>query len=201
LLQLIQTAVIAAHEAWSEEWLGDSDILLANQMDRLRQEPTDLNKQPYNHSIAIIQSSGMGKSRLVDSIAKKKFCFPFNIRESIGKGQYSSFLIVLGNPKSDLRCPAYPPSDTNVHSYFRGPSFRIPDDDAHLESRYLAFFTALFRHAASKLETALSEISEGSISERWRQYLAIGASEWFVGRNRRNFYDTVLEEAEKMVRI
>ena len=51
--------------------------------------------KPYNHSIAIIQSSGMGKSRLVDSIAERKFCFPFNIREPLGGDQYGSVLVIF----------------------------------------------------------------------------------------------------------
>jgi hypothetical protein len=75
--------------------LGDSDILLANLMDRLRANPADPALQPYNHSIAIIQSSGMGKSRLVDSVANMKFCFPFNIRGPIGHDQFGSVRLVL----------------------------------------------------------------------------------------------------------
>jgi hypothetical protein len=91
---LVQTVVTAAHKAWSNTWLGDSHLLLADLMDRLRKKPAEASVKPYNHSIAIIQSSGMGKSRLVDAIAERKFCFPFNIRETLGSNQYGS---VLGN--------------------------------------------------------------------------------------------------------
>ena len=64
-------------------------------MDRLRKEPAQAGMEPYNHSIAIIQSSGMGKSRLVDSIAERKFCFPFNIREHLPSGHYGNVLVIF----------------------------------------------------------------------------------------------------------
>ena len=92
---MLQTVLTAVHKAWSKKWLGDSDALLANLMDHLREEPAQPSKEPYNHSIAIIQSSGMGKSRLVDSIAERKFCFPFNIRESLSSDQYGNVLVIL----------------------------------------------------------------------------------------------------------
>jgi hypothetical protein len=47
----------------------------------------DPEKSPYNHSISIIQSSGMGKSRLVDAVAENKFCFPFNVREPASRSR------------------------------------------------------------------------------------------------------------------
>ncbi|HEV7737358.1 MAG TPA: hypothetical protein VGO47_08335 [Chlamydiales bacterium] len=37
----------------------------------------------YNRSLSIVQSSGMGKSRLVDHCAQLRFTIPFNLRESL----------------------------------------------------------------------------------------------------------------------
>lgn len=201
-LLLIQTVVTAAHKAWKDEWLGNSDVLLADLMDRLRENPSDPIMKPYNHSIAIVQSSGMGKSRLVDSIANMKFCFPFNIRGPLKQGQFGSVLIVFGQPNSDICCPAYPPSDHNVYYYFREPQLRTTNDDAILERRYLAFFAALFENVVPELKAALSEISESDrlIPEIWREYLAKGATEYSVGQNRMNFYDKVIKDAKTKVR-
>jgi hypothetical protein len=178
--------------------LGDSDVLLANLMDRLRKNLTEPGMKPYNHSIAIIQSSGMGKSRLVDSIAAVKFCFPLNIRGSLKPHQFGSVLVVFGNRNSDLCCPAYPPSDHNVYSYFVEPEDRTTNDDAILECRYLAFFVALFENAVPELEAALNQIpaSDGSIPGRWRTYLAIEATQYAVGQNRKNFYGKVIKDAK-----
>jgi hypothetical protein len=197
LLLLIQAVVTAAHKAWSDDWLGNSDVLLANLMDSLHKNPTHPSTKPYNHSIAIIQSSGMGKSRLVDSIATMKFCFPFNIRDP--EQQFGSVLVVFGNRNSDLCCPAYPPSDHNVYFYFLGPQDRTTND-ASLEYKYLAFFVALFENAVPELQAALKQIpaSDGSIPERWRKYLAIGATEYAVGPNRKKFYGKVIEDSSKV---
>jgi hypothetical protein len=38
-------------------------------------------RQYYYRSFSIVQSSGMGKSRLADHSAKSRFAFPFNIHE------------------------------------------------------------------------------------------------------------------------
>jgi hypothetical protein len=40
----------------------------------------------YNRSFTIVQSSGMGKSRLVDHSAKSRFTFPFNLHEKLPSG-------------------------------------------------------------------------------------------------------------------
>ena len=40
----------------------------------------------YNRSFSIVQSSGMGKSRLVDHSAKSRFTFPFNLHEQLPLG-------------------------------------------------------------------------------------------------------------------
>jgi hypothetical protein len=89
LLNLADNATIAAHDAWSDKWLGDHHVLFANLMDQLRAGPANHRLMPYNHSISLIQSSGMGKSRLMDSVAKLKFCFPFNMREPNDRGKAS----------------------------------------------------------------------------------------------------------------
>jgi hypothetical protein len=83
---------MAAHKAFSDKWLGDSHHLLANLMTKLRKPPTDPKKYPYNHSISIIQSSGMGKSRLVDAVAENTFCFPFNIHEPASRHRLGNVL-------------------------------------------------------------------------------------------------------------
>jgi hypothetical protein len=46
----------------------------------------------YNRSFSVVQSSGMGKSRLADHSAKLRFAFPFNLHEPLpvgSGGQYS----------------------------------------------------------------------------------------------------------------
>lgn len=44
-------------------------------------------EEPYTNSVPIIQSSGSGKSRTVDELAKIVFVIPLNIREEMQGGQ------------------------------------------------------------------------------------------------------------------
>jgi hypothetical protein len=37
---------------------------------------------PYSNAVSIIQSSGTGKSRMVDELSRSVFTIPFNIRSS-----------------------------------------------------------------------------------------------------------------------
>jgi hypothetical protein len=43
-------------------------------------------KKQYAHYAAIVQSSGMGKSRMTDELAKTHFVIPINIREALCTG-------------------------------------------------------------------------------------------------------------------
>jgi hypothetical protein len=70
---------IAAHKAFSDNWLGNIHHLFADLMDGLHKSTEG---RAYNQTISIIQSSGFGKSTLVNKVAEIKFCFPFNIREA-----------------------------------------------------------------------------------------------------------------------
>jgi hypothetical protein len=42
----------------------------------------------YAHYVAVVQSSGMGKSRTVDELGKKHFSIPINLREANSTGMY-----------------------------------------------------------------------------------------------------------------
>jgi hypothetical protein len=42
--------------------------------------------ESYKRSFSIVQSSGMGKSRLVDHSATSRFTFPFNLHETMPIG-------------------------------------------------------------------------------------------------------------------
>jgi len=60
------------------------DILLKT-MDRYTPRRTVEHKY-YNRSFSMVQSSGMGKSRLVDHSARSRFTFPFNLHEPLPVG-------------------------------------------------------------------------------------------------------------------
>ena len=60
--------------AWKEPFRGDYHKVLLQKIDAMY-EP-----QPYKNMCAIVQSSGTGKSRMVDELAKLVFTLPINIR-------------------------------------------------------------------------------------------------------------------------
>ncbi|GAW01115.1 protein [Lentinula edodes] len=60
--------------AWNQDYIGSHDKLLLHNMDS-SQSP-----ESYGNLAAIVQSSGFGKSRTVDEIAKQVFTIPMNVR-------------------------------------------------------------------------------------------------------------------------
>ena len=78
--------LIALEQAWTSDYVGtDHEYLLAklNAMSR---------SKPYSNSVTITQSSGTGKSRLVDEQGKLVFTIPFNLRPlADSKGQTIEF--------------------------------------------------------------------------------------------------------------
>ena len=169
-------------------------------MDRLRKEPAEASMKPYNHSIAIIQSSGMGKSRLVDSTAERKFCFPFNIRGDLPRFQYGNVLVIFA-----IYILSY------ITQHTRHPTSKSISISKRLNrtmnntlSACIShFFAALFECGIPELQTLLDQdqVNADSISGTWRTHLALGATEYAVGHKRRKFYKKVTRAATQKVHI
>jgi hypothetical protein len=66
----------ALKSAWNDEYCGDYHRLLFQNINAL-----ELPIKPYSNQIAIIQSSGTGKSRMVHEQANIVFTLPFNLRD------------------------------------------------------------------------------------------------------------------------
>jgi hypothetical protein len=84
------TSSTETFEAFQHPYEGDSPDLLLSILDDYRRD----NKpdETYNYSISMVQSSGTGKSRLVELIAQKRFTLLFNLREDVEQGEYSAFV-------------------------------------------------------------------------------------------------------------
>ena len=50
------------------------------------------NTKVYAHYAAIVQSSGMGKSRTVDELGKQHFSIPMNLRDATSTGAIVSYI-------------------------------------------------------------------------------------------------------------
>lgn len=74
------------HTAFGDPYQGEGDEVLLAIMDYYYdRENTGITAgtatKPYNYSLAMVQSSGMGKSRTVDMAAQKRFAFLLNLRD------------------------------------------------------------------------------------------------------------------------
>ncbi|KAG9026161.1 hypothetical protein FRB95_009332 [Tulasnella sp. JGI-2019a] len=136
----------ATENAWEHPFSGQSHLLLKSVIDRMA---TGDQKHAYFNQLAIIQSSGTGKSRTLDQVALQVFTIPFNLRDELASRDYT-----------------YPPEDQAVRSYFM-TSARDFDNTC---TRYLVFLTVLFEEVASYLpQVELSTLAE--TATRWAKFL------------------------------
>ncbi|KAH7338588.1 hypothetical protein B0J17DRAFT_657735 [Rhizoctonia solani] len=130
----------------------------------------------YNKSIAIIQSSGMGKSRLVQESASEVFTIPANLREGLPQ-----------------HIKAYPPPDATLRSYFENHEFK---SDKLLQAEYAILLKCIFDEAISTVPTVVGDRKGRELAGAWSGYLDHGQSDESVGENRLNFYKKVVQAAE-----
>ena len=78
-------------QAWSSDFKGDSaSVLLATISDHLNKE-----KKCYARFTSIVNSSGTGKSRMIDEISRKIITVPICLREDKSGGLTHDALFVL----------------------------------------------------------------------------------------------------------
>lgn len=99
-LQII-TAVIVA---WNVQYMGTRHELLLKNIYTMNSNPA------YRNQVAIIQSSGTGKSRMVHEMSKLVFTIPLNLRCDEATLGMTSFSLVRPRvtdftQKAHIRCP------------------------------------------------------------------------------------------------
>lgn len=75
----------ATKKSWTATYRGHAHELLRDSIVDIERSRTE--DDSYGNTMPIIQSSGTGKSRMVDELATIEFVFPFNLRrkeETIG---------------------------------------------------------------------------------------------------------------------
>lgn len=70
-------------EAWQVKYVGDHHECLLRAIDKMT-DPERVRGKIYWNYLPIVQSSGMGKSRLVDQVSTLIFTIPFNLRTTNG---------------------------------------------------------------------------------------------------------------------
>jgi hypothetical protein len=71
--------LLATVASWSTPFVGTASEAFVETLDGYMTDKVDLY---YARFISIVQSSGMGKSRMIDEVAKTKFVLPLNLRKN-----------------------------------------------------------------------------------------------------------------------
>ncbi|KAF8343845.1 uncharacterized protein EI90DRAFT_3284422 [Cantharellus anzutake] len=166
-------SVYALQSAFEEPYQGETPQLLVNILNDYWRSC----ERPYSWSLPVIQSSGMGKSRMVSEAALSVFTIPINIREELGDG-----------------IQAYPPPDKKFRDYFRGHQMK---SDLRLQAEYAIILSLLFTKATALLEKSIFEPG-AALAWQWANYLNEGRTDREVGTNRKEFLDSVVDRAMKI---
>ncbi|KAM6493391.1 hypothetical protein JOM56_011525 [Amanita muscaria] len=124
-------------------------------------------RSPKHNILAVHQSSGYGKTRMLDELAKSVFTFPFIVR----------------NPSETRVGPTYPHPDKCVHKFLT----TFGNTETKAEAGYYKFFSYLFVRAFSIIKE--SDCRLESLPEWWRSYLA-------KPNNRKKLYSEAVKFAE-----
>ncbi len=179
----------AASLSFSQNYVGRDHEVLLKTIDRYHGHPDPI----YNRSMSIVQSSGCGKSRLVDKVAEIRFTFPLNLREAVWGGKCP---LVASNASNALCLIAYPPADHGVRNYFT-PEAEAADTDYTLSIKFASFLISLFDKTVP-IVNRVQRDSHRDMASWWHGHLAQGRTDHNNGQNRTGFYDEVLSQAEKV---
>ncbi|PPR07503.1 hypothetical protein CVT26_013472 [Gymnopilus dilepis] len=181
-----QSSFLAIVSAWRTEYKGrTADLVEAILQDYMAAT------NHYARYVAHIQSSGTGKSRTHDELAKRRFYIP----------------ICLASPDQ-----AFPPGDIEVRDWFKNVYW----DQETVQRRCNAFLHALMAQAKEALDMIvkdlkkdLDDLADGSIrsarrrlhllSSTFRQKMSEGGTFGSHGPYRSKFYASVLKRAAEVI--
>ncbi|KDN34681.1 hypothetical protein RSAG8_12230, partial [Rhizoctonia solani AG-8 WAC10335] len=137
--------------------------------------------RPYNWSISVVQSSGMGKSRMVEESGNTVFTIPINIREKLSHSRMT-----------------YPPPDESMRQFFTN---RQEQSDEWQQADYAILLLVLFTKSRELAHRLFPRLVGQELALAWAEYLKEEQTETKVGRSRQRFYAEVVEAAEQVSSI
>jgi len=137
---------------------------------------------------SIVQSLGMGKSRLVDQFSTKHFLIPINLRN---RDTYSMYKSVTFTPLAPPHLfPGFPPPDHAIRNLLTS-STKEKEEKTLMQH----FLVVLFEKTQSILENELTDANNRSERiTKFREYMRAGMDIESVGPGRQKFYDGIAEE-------
>ncbi|KAF8667200.1 hypothetical protein RHS04_09343 [Rhizoctonia solani] len=161
--------------AFQEPYVGTMHKCFVEALDSYPNLPNQ--KKLYMRSISVVQSSGMGKSRMIDEAANLVFTIPANIREALPKG-----------------ITTYPPPDVRLRAYFE---YHHSKSDQLLQAEYAILLKHVFAAAAARVRSVAGDRKGSELAAAWADYLKDGQADERVGGNREAFYEAAVTAAEK----
>ncbi|KEP44988.1 putative G2/mitotic-specific cyclin cdc13, partial [Rhizoctonia solani 123E] len=177
LQDLQDSQVISFQLLFKAPYIGDTAKLFIITLNDVRKAYLNnpLVKKPYNWTVSIIQSSGMGKSRTVEEAGKTVFTFPINIRQEAERDR-----------------KAYPPPDSRIRQFFEE---RVNCNDETQQADYMILLWEMFDRALALVNSRFPELTGAKLALAWANYLEEGGTDLKPGHYRQQFYDGVISEA------
>jgi hypothetical protein len=123
---------------WRNAWKQSCQMNPGYQLFMQQVEQCSSEKKLYARVLPVMQSSGTGKSRLLNEVAKTVFTFPLCLRPPNANGRFSS--VVVTSAADTLS--GYPSGDQDVFKLLcQKPA------DSYDSGFFLAFLLSLFEHA------------------------------------------------------
>ncbi|KAF9510403.1 hypothetical protein BS47DRAFT_1348098 [Hydnum rufescens UP504] len=161
----------ATHNAWSVPYIGSSHRVLWQKIREIKMRSLE---DWYSHVLPITQSSGTGKSRMIDELSKEHLVIPIVLRDSDGM---------------------IPPPDIAPRDWFLQPS--TPE---RAQKCAIAFLMALFE-TTKEIIGGIDDLTPSSsskevpatISAKFRWFMAHNQMYTSTGNLRWSFYERVVE--------
>ena len=171
--------------AWNEKYVGQAVLALRQDIEHHCKM-----KAMYAPYMAIVQSSGCGKSRLVDEFGKGEFVIPMNLRNPSAKGTVIAeiFYVSVSTPLL-----GFPPADKPLYLYFEA-LHKKSDKFKHIS----AFFVALFDKCKSRLDLRTAAERKESTARWFRRVMTEEQTMDSTNDFRTKFYEDVVREADRV---
>jgi hypothetical protein len=148
--------------------------------------------KPYSNSVAIVQGSGSGKSRMVREESNPVFMLPFTPGPT-WKAKVMAFCDVALSILNSVIRFGLPASDDSIRDFLDVAASNVKEGQV----RYLNLLTQSFRAAASELESPDWQRQDMYVSfaRKWRQHME-------MDQNRDRLYERAVKSSQvNLVRL
>ncbi|KAI0253835.1 hypothetical protein BJV78DRAFT_1359880 [Lactifluus subvellereus] len=166
---------LAAERSWTAEFVDEAALEglgrhVSQQMAKME------NYAPF---CSIVQSSGMGKSRLLDEFSKDHFLIPINLREEGSRG--------------------FPPPDVVVRNFLTPYDSEDKNMQEKSYSRACHFLLELFVCTKDTITSLGADNQKDRIAKKFRDFMSEDQRFSGVGTKRKEFYAGVVGKAQKAI--